>query len=434
MDALRRTPVITAFVERKGRVLLLRRSERVSTYRGMWAVVSGYLERVPLEQAFVELREEVGLGPDDVQLRSIGAPVEVDDEEEDRHWLVYPFLFTAKAGRMVHPDWESAECHWTERRLLDEYETVPGLKRVLSAVWPPFGSAGLWRAAESIAGDRERGSTHLAVQALRALEAFARTRQAQMAQPVLPRAARALAALRPSMAVIPHVMALAVPDISRAKAIGDELADATQRAAERAAAALGDVRRVMTYSASTVCEEALRRWALDRPGAEVVVPESQPKREGLALAKRLTNVGVQVTLITDAQIGRSLRDVQALLVGADAITNEDQLANKVGTETAVLMARELDVPAYAVCQTHKIAPPGWPVSLERQEPDDVHETTDFRVRNVVFDATPLNWFAQVVTERGPLTQGLLAEVRGQLASSPLLRERERESEDDETDE
>jgi ribose 1,5-bisphosphate isomerase len=287
----------------------------------------------------------------------------------------------------------------------------------------------LWRAAESIAADRERGSTHLALEALRALEAFARTRQAQTAEPVLPRAARALAALRPSMAVIPHVLALALPDISRAKAIGHGLAGATQRAAELAAAALADVRRVMTYSASTVCEEALRRWAQDRPEAEVI-PESQPKREGLALAKRLTNVGVQVTLTTDAQIGRSLRDVQALLVGADAITSEDQLVNKVGTETAVLMARELGRPAYAVCQTHKIAPPGWPVSLERQEPDDVHETTDFRVRNVAFDATPLDWFAQVITERGPLTQGLLTEARGQLASSPLLHE----SEDDETDE
>jgi ribose 1,5-bisphosphate isomerase len=420
MGALRRTPVITAFVERKGRVLLLQRSDRVSTYWGLWAGVSGYLERVPLQQVFVELREEVGLGPDDVQLRSIGAPVVVDDEEQDRHWLVYPFLFTAKAGRMVHPDWESAECHWIERRLLDEYDTVPGLKRVLRGVWPPFGSMRLWRAAESIAADRERGSTHLALEALRALEAFARTREAQTDEAVLPRAARALAALRPSMAVIPHVMALAVPDISRAKAIGDELAGATQRAAER----------VLTYSASTVCEEALRRWAQDRPEAGVVVPESQPKREGLALAKRLTNVGVQVTLITDAQIGRSTRDVQALLVGADAITNDDLLVNKVGTETAVMMARELGRPAYAVCQTHKIAPPGWPISLERQEPDDVHETTDFRVRNVVFDATPLDWFAQVTTERGPVTAGLLAEVRGQLASSPLLREPEDDGADE----
>jgi len=127
-----------------------------------------------------------------------------------------------------------------------------------------------------------------------------------------------------------------------------------------------------------------------------------------------------VRLITDAQIGLALREADALLVGADAITDDNCLINKVGTEAAVLMARELGVPAYAVCQTHKIVPPGWPIALERQEPADVHGTTNFRAQNIAFDATPLDRFTQVFMEQGRLTKRLLREVRAGLARSPLV--------------
>jgi translation initiation factor 2B subunit (eIF-2B alpha/beta/delta family) len=79
------------------------------------------------------------------------------------------------------------------------------------------------------------------------------------------------------------------------------------------------------------------------------------------------------------------------------------------------------VPAYALCQTHKIAPPGWPIALERQEPADVHAATELRVDNVAFDATPVERFTRVLTEHGPLTKRRLREVRAELAGSPLVQ-------------
>jgi len=133
----------------------------------------------------------------------------------------------------------------------------------------------------------------------------------------------------------------------------------------------------------------------------------------------LAAAGLSVRLVTDAQIGMALREADALLVGADAITDDDRILNKIGTETAVLMARELSTPAYAACQTHKIAPPGWPLGLERQDPTDVHPPTDFRVQNVAFDATPLNRFTGVLTEEGRLTRKLLARVRRELREANL---------------
>ena len=419
MDALSRTPVVTCFLQRRGRILLLRRSDRVGTYQGMWAGVSGYVERVPLEQAFVEIGEEAGLGPDDVRLEGIGTPTPVDDDDQDRHWLVYPFVFTVRPHASVRMDWESAELRWVEPEALAEHDTVPGLPEVFRAVWPPFGSRSLWKVAQAVAADRTSGSTHLAIKALRALWGFARKREAHAPDALL-RAARALAALRPSMGVIAHVMALALVHPDADTGLAQEIADASKCCALLAAKALLRARRVVTYSASSVCETALRVWRTMGRDGEVLIAESRPRLVGSALAERLAEAGVSVRLITDAQIGLALREADALLVGADAITDDGRLVNKVGTEVAVMAAREFGVPAYAVCQTHKIAPPGWLIALERQEPADVYPTRDFRVQNIAFDATPLSWFTQTITEYGPLSRRVLQEVRAGLAQSPLV--------------
>jgi len=419
VDTLSRTPVVTCFLHRRGRVLLLRRSERVGTYQGMWAGVSGYVERVPLEQAFVEIGEEAGLSESDVRLEGIGPPTLVDDDEQGRHWIVYPFAFALRRGREVTTNWETTECRWVEPEAIGEQETVPGLAAVLRAVWPPFGSTRLWRAARRISADRVSGSTHLAVEALRAWWSFARTREARAPDAPL-RAARALASLRPSMGVIAHALAVALVHPDAETGLEQSMADAATACAMLGAKRLLQARRVVTHSASSVCETALKTWHALTGEGEVIVAESRPKLEGTALAERLAKAGLRVRLITDAQIGLALRGADALLVGADAITHDGRLVNKVGTEGAVLMARHLGVPAYALCQTHKIAPPGWPIALERQEPTDVHTTGDLRVENVAFDATPLGWFTHVLTEYGPLTKRRLREVRAELAESPLV--------------
>ncbi len=417
---LERVPVVAAFLTRGRRILLLRRSGQVGTYQGRWAGVSGYVERVPLEQALTELQEEVGIEASEIRLRGVGAPVRVDDDDEGRRWLVYPFLFALDSPRELEPDWESVESRWVKPEDVPSLPTVPGLAQVVASVWPPFGSAALWRAAAEIAGDRESGATWLAVRALKAWRAY--TARQSPANAV--RAARALAALRPSMGIIPHVMARAVsvaerPTYAAARLLERELAEAARQSAAQAARRLSRARRILTHSASAVCGEALLIWAKRARQAEVIVTESRPRQEGVALARRLTAAGVRVRLITDAQMGLAVREVDAVLVGADAITDDSHLLNKAGTRLLVLAARDAGVPAYAVCQTHKIAPPGWPMALERQDPADVTEAQGFRVDNVVFDATPLDWFASVITEEGRLSQRLLRAVRQRLARSGL---------------
>lgn len=134
------THVVTCFLlDPKGRLLLLRRGSSVGSYRGRWAGVSGYLETDPLEQAFTEMREEVGLDRQDLILLSVGQEVKVEDPGLERVWVVHPFLFRVKDPTRVRLDWEHSEYRWIDPSELSAFPTVPGLAEALGRVYPPPG-------------------------------------------------------------------------------------------------------------------------------------------------------------------------------------------------------------------------------------------------------------------------------------------------------
>jgi 8-oxo-dGTP diphosphatase len=122
------TEVVTAFVTRGPDLLVLRRSERVGTYRGRWAGVSGHLERNdPEAQAWIELAEELGLGVGDLTLLAAGAPLTIDDPAIGRAWRVHPFRFGLAPGASPRLDWEHVELRWIRPEELSSLKTVPGL-------------------------------------------------------------------------------------------------------------------------------------------------------------------------------------------------------------------------------------------------------------------------------------------------------------------
>ena len=121
--------VVTCFLVQGSRIMILRRSERVGTYRGKWAGVSGYIEvgSSPLEQAWVEIKEEVGLDREDVELLQEGQPLEVVDAELGRKWIVHPFRFKVLRPGKGEIDWEHTEAKWIAPEDIGRHETVPKL-------------------------------------------------------------------------------------------------------------------------------------------------------------------------------------------------------------------------------------------------------------------------------------------------------------------
>lgn len=129
--------VVTAFLRHEGRILLLQRSDRVGSYRGRWAAVSGYLEEpTAFAQALREIEEETGIPPCAVALVAEGQPIAVDDDSLRRRWVVHPFLFDLVSPRPVRLDWEHSAFRWVHPRELARLPTVPRLVAALAACWP----------------------------------------------------------------------------------------------------------------------------------------------------------------------------------------------------------------------------------------------------------------------------------------------------------
>jgi 8-oxo-dGTP pyrophosphatase MutT (NUDIX family) len=132
---VRRRRVVTCFLHREGKVLLLRRSERVNTYPGKWAGISGAMERDDAaSEALREVLEETGLGGSAVRVAAVGAPFVLEDRELDVAWEVHPVLADLSEGAEPSLDWEHTEARWAAPRELAAYDAVPGLARALEAV------------------------------------------------------------------------------------------------------------------------------------------------------------------------------------------------------------------------------------------------------------------------------------------------------------
>jgi translation initiation factor 2B subunit (eIF-2B alpha/beta/delta family)/isopentenyldiphosphate isomerase len=396
--------VVTCFLRNPatGRVLLTRRSDAVGTYVGRWAGVSGYVEGSPedaLDDARREIREETGL---DATLVRAGDPLDVDDG--DRQWTVHPFLFDASgdpADDGVTPNEELEATEWVHATTMLDRETVPDLWAAYRRVAPT---------AEAVAADRDHGSSWLSLRALEAIrdEAGDAERTGDGLERVAS-VARTLRDARPSMVVVENrvnrVLASAdrTPDAvrSRAEAVLDEAASADGAAAAAVAERLDSEDRVATLSRSETVLDAL-----SRVDCSVVVGESRPAREGVAVAERLAD-GREVTLTTDAALpGRSF---DAAVLGADAVLPDGSVVNKVGTYSLALAAARTGVPCYVVTAGDKVQTDGT-VHDEAGPAEQVYDgDAAVSVENPTFERVPAD-LVTVVTESGELDAADVAGV------------------------
>ena len=163
-------------------------------------------------------------------------------------------------------------------------------------------------------------------------------------------------------------------------------------------------------------------------GVRVLVDETRPFLQGARLtAWELQQLGVPMTLITDNMAGHfmSRGQVDLVLVGADRIAANGDVANKIGTYSLAVLAREHNVPFYVVAPTSTIdlsLASGAEIPIEERPPDEV-----LRVAGVptapegvpaahpAFDITPARLVTAIVTERGvlrpPYEQTLAEAVR-----------------------
>ena len=423
-----RVPVVTAFLYRGNKIALIKRSPEVGTYQGKWAAFSGYVERLPINQAWQELLEEAGLNEMQVELKGIGAPLPLDDEGAGHKWLVLPFLFELLNGAEIKTNWEASEWGWFHPDEIQGMDAVPGLNVGIDRVWPAFGDHEFWEGLAHVATNTDDGATELARRGLEILGGYVQAHYSDLDRVELLRSIRAFSASRLGMGVFPDLAARLMLAIDRESglfnfdALVTELLgvveDATDLCVNEAAKGLSGIKRLFTLSYSEAVADTILTWHTD--DSEVVIAESGPRNEGLKLAEYLIGHGVNVRTVPDSDIACGVRSCEAVLVGCDGITGENGLLNKAGTREATETAAAAGIPAYVVAQTFKIMPIGWPAFLERQSPADYDETSTVFIGPPVFDLTPLSRFKAVFTEEGPLTGDRLAEIRDELSSVDLV--------------
>ena len=130
---MRATKIVTCFITNENKILLLKRSDKVKSMKGLWAGVSGIIEKdeLPLARAKREIFEEVGLHEEQIKLLKSEKEMRIISPQYKNHeWLVFPFLFGTE-NQTIKLNWENSDYRWIGIDEIKNFETVPSLDKVL---------------------------------------------------------------------------------------------------------------------------------------------------------------------------------------------------------------------------------------------------------------------------------------------------------------
>jgi ribose 1,5-bisphosphate isomerase len=281
---------------------------------------------------------------------------------------------------------------------------------------------------EQVCNDREHGSRWLVREAILILRDVAQS--SQVSQDALMKQlvhyARRLAQSRPAMGALASAVSRVVcveggPEaiVQEAQQLLAEYDTAVEQIALHAQPLLHG--HVMTCSLSGTVLGVLvaHRQQIER----VIVLEGRPRYEGREMAQALSQQGLAVTLITDAQADIFLPECQSVVVGADSILINGDVLNKAGTALLAWAAHGRGLPFYVLCETLKISPRRWVdhnaahraenlAMLEEKEAEEVLEQpiSGVTVHNFYFDRTPYRLVSAIVTEQGVLDRRAIREI------------------------
>ncbi|HEY1272784.1 MAG TPA: S-methyl-5-thioribose-1-phosphate isomerase [Terriglobales bacterium] len=145
----------------------------------------------------------------------------------------------------------------------------------------------------------------------------------------------------------------------------------------------------------------------------VYADETRPFLQGSRLtAWELLKDGIPTTVISDNMAGAMMKQgkIGAIVVGADRIAANGDVANKIGTYTVAVLAREHGIPFYVAAPFSTVdleTPDGSKIPIEQRSPNEVTHIAGKQmapdgvsVENPAFDVTPARYVAAIITERG----------------------------------
>jgi methylthioribose-1-phosphate isomerase len=145
----------------------------------------------------------------------------------------------------------------------------------------------------------------------------------------------------------------------------------------------------------------------------VYADETRPFLQGSRLtAWELMKDGIPTTVISDNMAGAAMKQgkIAAVIVGADRIAANGDVANKIGTYTVAVLAKEHGIPFYVAAPISTVdlaTPDGNTIPIEQRNPKEVTHIAGKQmvpegvsIENPAFDVTPAKYVAAIITERG----------------------------------
>jgi methylthioribose-1-phosphate isomerase len=335
----------------------------------------------------------------------------------------------------ARPDWFTVG--WSEdgvvlldqRRLPEEerYLTLASAEDVATAIEslvvrgaPAIGCAAALGLARVAVTSQARSLAELAQELAQAAERLSRTRPTAVnlfwsLERMRESAAHAVAAPGASVASVGEAL------VHAALALLEEDRAACRTLGRRGAELVPDGARVLTHCNAGALATAGYGTALGvvRAAVEagrrvsVLAGETRPYLQGARLtAWELARDGIPVTVITDSMAGYLMRrgEVDLVVVGADRVARNGDVANKIGTYTLAVLAREHGIPFYVAAPISTLDPEtlsGEDIPIEERGRDEVAAfggrplvPEGVPVRHPAFDVTPAGLVTAILTERG----------------------------------
>jgi len=157
---------------------------------------------------------------------------------------------------------------------------------------------------------------------------------------------------------------------------------------------------------------------------KVYATETRPLLQGARLTTwELIKENIPVTLITDSMAGHFMSKgvINCVIVGADRIAANGDVANKIGTYTLAVLATENGIPFYVAAPVSTIdlsLPSGADIPIEERSPEEVTHIQGVRIApegvkaaNPAFDITPHCYVSAIITEKGVFREPYEARLR-----------------------
>jgi len=172
---------------------------------------------------------------------------------------------------------------------------------------------------------------------------------------------------------------------------------------------------VLTHCRSSGVTSTLIRAHEQGKDFRVLQTETRPKYQGRLTAYELVEAGIDTTMIVDSAARHYMKEIDFVLVGADAITSEGNVINKIGTSQIASAALESRVPFYVVSTLLKFDPVtihGAYETIEERHTDEIWEDPPYglKILNPAFDVTRRDYIHGLITEEGIISPHSILEA------------------------